>query len=184
MNFKSLSHCLALALAAAGCAVAPAAGADTPIAIDGESTVLDGQRYLQYRVGTKIYASPEVIWALLTDAPSYPSWNSTITSIEGEIAKGEQIKLKAKIDPKRTFKLEVTSFEPHTRLVWGDGGRAFSGVREFQLVANEDGSTDFTMVETLQGSMMGMIEGSLPDFRPDFKTFAADLKRAAEAQSN
>ena len=85
------------------------------------------------------------------------------------------------VDPKRTFKLRVSAFEPGSRLVWEDGGRAFKGVRTFELRERADGKTEVTMAEVFTGSMMGMIEGKLPDFRPSFDAFAADLKRAAES---
>ncbi|HKY34925.1 MAG TPA: SRPBCC family protein [Polyangiaceae bacterium] len=45
-------------------------------------------------VSTNIHAGPDKIWALLTDAPGFPRWNSTVTSIEGEIAEGRTLKLK------------------------------------------------------------------------------------------
>lgn len=184
MKFTSALSALAiviLALTPSACAVTPAAGADDPIEIDGQARVLDGERYLQYRVGINIAAPPDRVWGLLTDAPNYPQWNSTINEIGGSIALGEEIALKAKIDPDRTFELTVAEFDEPKKMVWADGGNAFSGVRTFTLTAREDGTTDFTMAEVLKGSMMGMIEGKLPDFRPSFEQFAADLKVAAEA---
>lgn len=169
-----------LVAGAAGCASVAPPEAHEPIAIDGEADALHGKRYLEIRVGINIAASPDAIWALLTDAEGYPSWNSTVTSIEGTIASGESIDLKAEIDPKRTFTLEISEFEPGRKLVWKDGGRSFKGVRTFTLTPREDGTTDFTMREVFTGTMMGMIEGSLPDFRPSFTQFAADLKAEAE----
>jgi len=184
VNVSTVSRgLLPLLIAALGaCASTPPAETTAPIALDGQALKLEGERYLEYRVGITIDAPPEVVWALLTDAPAYPEWNSTITSIEGTIAKGQTIALKATIDPKRTFELTVSTFEVEKRLVWEDGGRTFKGVRTFTLVLNADLSTSVTMAEVLTGTMMGMIEGKLPDFRPSFNAFAADLKRAAEAR--
>ena len=71
-------------------------------------------------VSTVIKADPAVIWALLTNAADYKRWNSTVVSIEGDIAPGEKIHLKSTLDPKRTFKLKVKTFEPEKSLVWGD----------------------------------------------------------------
>ena len=71
-------------------------------------------------VSIDIQADRSIIWALLTNAGDFPRWNSTVISIEGAIAPGEKIKLKAKLDPKREFKLKVKEFEADTRLVWGD----------------------------------------------------------------
>ncbi|MCA9704391.1 MAG: SRPBCC domain-containing protein [Myxococcales bacterium] len=177
-------HLLLLTAALGACASTPPPEVTAPIALDGPAQRLDGERYLEYRVGVHIAAEPEVVWALLTDAPGYPAWNSTVISIDGTIAAGEEIALRAAIDPKRTFDLTVSTFEPGQRLVWEDGGRAFKGVRTFTLTRRDDGSTDVTMAEVLTGSMMGMIEGKLPDFRPSFDEFAADLKRAAEGTAD
>jgi uncharacterized protein YndB with AHSA1/START domain len=180
-TFRGLPLVLAALLGA--CASVPPPEASTPIALDGPALLLDGERYLEYRVGVSIAAEPEVVWALLTDAAGFPTWNSTVTSIDGTIAKGEQIELKATIDPKRTFELTVSTFEPNQTMVWEDGGKAFKGVRTFTLTPRGDGTTEVRMAEVLTGSMMGMIEGKLPDFRPSFDAFAADLKRAAEVSA-
>lgn len=181
-RIRRLPLVLTLALLGA-CASVPPPEASAPIALDGPATRLDGERYLEYRVGTTIAAEPAVVWALLTDAKGYPAWSSTVISIEGTIAAGEQIELQAKIDPKRTFELTVSAFEPGRKLVWEDGGKAFRGVRTFTLTPRGDGTTEVTMTEVLTGSMMGMIEGKLPDFRPSFDAFAADLERAAEERA-
>lgn len=74
-----------------------------------------------------IRAKPERVWALLTNAADYPSWNSTVVSLEGRIALGEKIVLKSVLDPKRTFKLKVLELDAPRRMVWGDamGRRAY-----------------------------------------------------------
>ncbi len=163
-----------------GCASAAPATAKAPIAVGADAEQLDGKRYRETRVGVNIAAPPEAVWAVLTEASAYPEWNSTIVSLDGTIAKGEQIELKVKLDPKRTFKLEVSTFDAPQRMVWEDGNAMFRGVRTFTLTAREDGTTDVTMAEVMTGAMMGMIAKKLPDFRPDFDTFMADLKAEAE----
>ncbi|MBK7857058.1 MAG: SRPBCC domain-containing protein [Archangiaceae bacterium] len=136
---------------------------------------------LDYSVAIQIAAPPAIVWALLTDAKGYPQWNSTVVKLDGTIAKGELIQLVAKVAPERTFSLKVSELEKPLHLVWEDGGKAFSGVRTFTLTPGPDGaSTVFAMSETLSGRMLPMIEGSLPDFTPEFNGFARDLKVAAE----
>lgn len=56
----------------------------------------------------------------------------------------------------------------------------FKGVRTYTLEPKAEGSTDFTMSEVYTGLMLPMIAGSLPDFRPAFEQYVADLKREAE----
>ena len=43
------------------------------------------------RVETTIRATPEIVWAILTDARNFPRWNSTVTAIEGEIREEGQL---------------------------------------------------------------------------------------------
>jgi hypothetical protein len=128
-----------------------------------------------------IGAPPARIWALLTDAKRFPTWNSTVASIEGEIAPGSRLALRVTLDPKRTFKPRVTRFVPEQQMVWSDGfAPMFRGVRTFTLAPKAGGVTEFAMTEVLSGLMVPMIRRSLPDFGPAFETYAADLKRAAE----
>jgi uncharacterized protein YndB with AHSA1/START domain len=148
----------------------------------GSATKTKSTFRLEYTVGITINATPEKIWALLTNAKQFPSWNSTVVSIDGDIALGQQIQVKVPIAPKRVFKLRVSEFEPNRRMVWHDGSAPmFQGVRTYTLTPQADGSTHFNMSEVFSGLMLPMIAGSLPDFGPSFERYAADLKRAAES---
>ncbi len=158
----------------------PPAEAAEAIALDGKARRLEGVRYMEYRVGLTVAASPERLWQLLTDAASFPKWNSTVVSIDGTIAQDQKIALVAKVAPGRTFTLLVSAFQPHSRMVWQDGNRIFKGVRTFKLSPRADGATDVTMAEVLTGAMLAQIAPQLPDFRPPFEAFVADLKKAAE----
>ena len=149
---------------------------------DGKATRTKSTFRMEYAVGIQIAAPPEKVWGILTNAQAFPKWNSTVEEIDGKIALGEQIKLKAKIAPGRVFKLKVAEFAPSERLVWKDGmAPMFTGVRTYTLAKRNDGSTEFSMVEDFRGVMLPMIAGSLPDFTAPFEQFASDLKRAAEA---
>lgn len=135
---------------------------------------------LEHAVEIDVQAAPARIWALLTNASDFPRWNSTVTSIDGEIAPGQKLALRVPIS-ERTFKLKVTAFEENQRMVWADGAPPmFKGERTYTLTPNDDGSTTFRMVEVFSGLMLPMIKGSLPDFGPVFEQYAADLKREAE----
>lgn len=137
-----------------------------------------------YSVACEVSADPEKIWSLLTDAARFPEWNSTITRIEGPIALGQKLALQVPIAPNRVFKPRVTRFEPPSSMEWSDGmGPMFRGVRTFTLTPKGPSRTEFSMVESFSGIMLPLIKGSLPDFRPAFEAYAADLKRAAERPS-
>lgn len=127
-------------------------------------------------ISTTIQADPSIIWALLTNAADYKRWNSTIVSIEGDIAPGEKIKLKSTLDPKRTFKLKVKKFDAEKSLVWGDA----MGKRTYTLSPNGNGSVLFTMVEKIGGPIFPLFASKIPSFDASFEQFAADLKKEAE----
>jgi hypothetical protein len=128
-----------------------------------------------------IHAPPARIWALLTDAPGFPAWCSTITSMEGKIALGEKLALRSTAAPDRTFGPRVTKLTKEQEMEWSDGfAPMFRGVRTFTLREKPGGVTEFAMTEVFSGAMLPMIRGSLPDFGPLFEAFARDLRRAAE----
>jgi hypothetical protein len=136
---------------------------------------------LSYVVETVIAAPASAVWAKLTDAAAFPSWNSTVTGTVGPIAPGSRLAIQVAAAPGRTFKPKVVGFDPPTRMVWADGfAPMFRGVRTFTLTSAGTGSTRFRMEEIFSGTMLPMIKGSLPDFGPVFDAYAADLKRACE----
>lgn len=136
---------------------------------------------LSYEVQIDIDAPPAAIWARLTNAKDFPSWNSTVSAIEGEIAQGQKLAIRVPVAPGRTFSPRVVALEPEKEMVWADGmAPMFRGERTFRLTPAAGGKTTFSMVEVFTGVMLPMIKGSLPDFRPVFDTYAGDLKRACE----
>lgn len=135
---------------------------------------------LRYAVKTLIAAKPSAVWSKLTDAKGFPTWNSTVESIDGPISLGTKLAIKVPIAPGRTFSPKVVVLEPDTRMVWRDGFYPmFQGTRTFTLTPS-GGGTEFEMVEVFRGVMLPMIKGSLPDFGPVFDRYAADLKKACE----
>jgi uncharacterized protein YndB with AHSA1/START domain len=186
MTRRSVSIIVALALcgaAAFGCTTVRQLREHSTLPVNGHAEKTRTGDALDYSVAISIKAPPEVIWSILTDAPAYTTWNSTIVKLEGTIAQDQQIKLVSKDAPDRTFELKVSAFEAPKRMVWEDGGSTFLGVRNFTLIPGADGTTTFAMSETFSGGMLGMIEGSLPDFQKSFDAFAADLKKHAESKA-
>jgi uncharacterized protein YndB with AHSA1/START domain len=128
-------------------------------------------------VNTLIQAPANVIWSLLTDVEHYPTWNSTLISIEGSIQPGGSIKLKSKLDPNRTFTLKIKDFQEPTRLIWGDA----TGTRVYTLENTGASGTRFTMTETIGGPLFPLFASQIPSFDASFEQFTRDLKQTAEA---
>lgn len=153
--------------------------ATTTMSQNGKATTLKTTFSRETSVAIEIKADAAIVWALLTKASDYPRWNSTITSIEGNIAPGEKIKLKSKLDAKRTFTLTIKEFEPQKRLVWGDG----QGNRIYILNKTANGVL-FSMTEKIGGFMFPLYGGMIPSFDQSFEQFAADLKKESETIMN
>lgn len=131
-----------------------------------------------------IQSTKTIIWNLLTSVTNFPTWNSTIISMEGTIKEGEKIKLKSTTDPSRTFNLTVQSIRPEQEMIWSDGmAPFFKGVRTYQLTENSDGSIAFYMHEKLAGIMFALAAKHIPSFDEPFEQFATDLKKEAERLS-
>lgn len=130
-------------------------------------------------VSIEINAPESILWALLTNAAEYPRWNPTVLSIEGTIAPGQKIRLKAALDPKRIFTLSVIEFVPETRLVWGD----MMGKRVYTLTAGKNGVTTFSMREKIGGPLFPLFAAMIPSFDEAFEQFALALKTEAETIS-
>lgn len=135
-----------------------------------------------YEVRTTIDASPEDVWAVLTDGTGFTTWDSGVTSFEGTIALGEKITLQSAANPGRSFPLKVEVMEPNRRMVWGGGMPLglFRGERTYKLEL-ENGSVTFTMREEFSGLLLGLIWRSMPDLQPSFDQFAAGLKARVES---
>jgi uncharacterized protein YndB with AHSA1/START domain len=130
-------------------------------------------------VSIEINADKSILWALLTHADDVARWNTSIISLEGNIAPKGKIKLTSTLDPKRVFKLQVKDFVPEERLAWGDA----MGNRIFTLQAEGPSKTQFTMTEKIGGPLFPLFSRMIPSFDESFEAFARDLKKEAETIS-
>jgi uncharacterized protein YndB with AHSA1/START domain len=74
-----------------------------------------------YEATATIQASPDAIWAILTDAPGYPTWDSGVERVEGDIAPGAKLKVVSKANPGRAFPVKVTELSPGQQMTWSGG---------------------------------------------------------------
>jgi len=147
------------------------------ISREGKATTVRKTFSRETSVSTTIAADSAIIWALLTHAADFPRWNSTVTSIKGDIRQGETIELKSTLDEKRTFKLKIKEITPEKRLVWGDS----QGSRAYTLEKAGGGSVLFRMSEKIGGPLFPLFASYIPPFDESFERFAADLKKEAES---
>jgi hypothetical protein len=138
-----------------------------------------------YDASATIDANPDTVWAVLTDAAGYPTWDSGVIKVDGRIAPGEKITVRSSANPGRAFPVRVTEFRPGERMQWTGGMPLglFKGVRTFTLTPQQGGGTRFDMREEYTGPLLPMIWRSMPDLGPSFTQFAKGLKARAESDA-
>ncbi len=127
----------------------------------------------------QINAQVDLVWKILIDGKEYTRWNSTITMFEGNIAKGQKIRLRSYLDHKRIFNLKVHEFVTSEKLVWGDA----MGKRVFTLIPNDNG-TLFSMTEKIGGPIFPLISKMIPPFDEAFEKFVKDFEEEVLNQKN
>jgi uncharacterized protein YndB with AHSA1/START domain len=134
-----------------------------------------------YEARITIKAPREVIWSVLTNAAEFPAWNTTIDKLEGTIARGEKLKIWAKISPDKAFPAKVAELEPNQHMTWSFSAPLgmFKGKRTFTLTET-DGGIEFHTREEFSGWMAGPIVKKMPDLQPTFDAFASGLKQHSE----
>lgn len=108
---------------------------------------------------------------MLTNAPDYPTWNSTVDRVDGQVALGARITVHAS----RAFPLTVQALEAPRRMVWSGGMPLglFTGRRTFTLTSSQGGGVEFSMREEFTGLLAPLITTSIPDLQLALDTFAA-----------
>jgi hypothetical protein len=121
--------------------------------------------------------------AVRADGAAWPSWDWGAGGAGGRIAPGLKITIRSRLAPGRAFPVEVTGFEPPTRLRFSGGMRSglFRGVRTFRVSPDGTGGTAFDVREEHTGPVPGLTWRSMPYPGPSFGRSARGLKRRAGA---
>lgn len=128
-----------------------------------------------------IQATPEKIWEILTAFSEYKHWNPFITTIQGDIAVGNKIKI---IAGGMNFTPRVLIFEKNKELRWMGtlGFRGlFDGEHRFAIKDNQNGTSAFIHEETFSGLLVGWFAKKLDsETRTGFTAMNQKLKEIAE----
>ena len=137
-----------------------------------------------YEAVSRIEASPEDVWALLTDVRGWRDWDSGVDRVEGRVALGERLTIVATMIRTKPFTVTVTEIRPHEAMRWRAGlpfGTA-TIERNYTLDAQDDGGTVLTVREDHTGPLAVLLDRRTPDLNPSFRQFCAGLKARAEGK--
>lgn len=132
-----------------------------------------------------IAASPEQVWAILTDFGSYQEWNPFIQSISGDLRVGGSLTVRI-VPPGRsgmTFKPTITDLRDGYVLEWLGHllvPGIFDGRHRFELTRLGDGSTSFDQSETFSGVTVPFFPSLLENTRRGFEAANIALKDRSE----
>ena len=141
----------------------------------------------QLRTDIEIDATPDRVWAILTDFASYPAWNPFIESIRGEPVVGSKLEVRiAPPDGKAmTFKPTVLNAEPDRELRWL--GRVLlpgilDGEHMLQLEPLAGGRVRFVQAERFRGVLVPFLGKTLARTERGFAAMNEALKGRAETR--
>ncbi len=142
----------------------------------------------QLQTEIEIDATPEQVWAILTDFAAYPAWNPFIKYIRGIPKPGTQ--LEVRIQPSgakgMTFRPSVLIADAGRELRWL--GRfllpsVFDGEHRFEIEPLASGKVRFRQSEQFSGMLVPIFRGSLErDTKRGFEEMNQALKTRAEAK--
>ena len=154
------------------------------VAILAIYAVLTNTQPYTLQASIQINATPQRVWAVLTDQAAYPSWNPFIISSSGRVQVGATLtNVMHDATGNTTFTPTVLVVEPGRELRWigrvGPGG-IFDGEHTFTIQQIRPGVVLFTQREDFTGVAIPFYEQRLhSDTLPQFRAMNAAL--ASEA---
>jgi len=138
-----------------------------------------------YEASTRIGASPEVVWDLLTDVGGWRDWDSGVDRVDGHVALGERLTIHATMIRTRPFGVTVTEIRPREGMRWQAALPFGLAVieRTYHVDAQDDGDTVLTVREEHTGPLAVLLDRRTPDLNPSFRQFCAGLKARAERRA-
>jgi hypothetical protein len=139
-----------------------------------------------FEASTRIDASADTVWEVLSDVGGWRDWDSGVDRVEGRVALGERLIIYATMIRTRPFSVTVTEIRPREAMRWR-GGLPFGLAvieRTYHLDAQDDGSTVLTIREDHTGPLAGLLGRTTPDLNPSFRQFCAGLKTLVERRNS
>ena len=153
------------------------------VSLAGYATWTNTQPYT-LQASVVIHASPQRVWAVLTDRAGYPGWNPFIISSTGSLRPGATlVNVMHDATGNTTFTPVVQVVDPGRELQWigrvGPGG-IFDGQHTFTISQIRPGLVLFTQREDFTGVAVPFYQGHLhADTLPMFRAMNAAI--AAQA---
>jgi hypothetical protein len=149
---------------------------------------------MAYEVSTsiEIAATPENVWAVLADLPSYPQWHPVFLAVTGQLAVGSKLSIRTTVPATgtaMTARVKVLTVEPGTELRWASKLLGITiSKRRFLLSPSADGTllvqaaTYRGLGGTRRGFRGGRIVNVIASIQGTFEAINEAIKQQAEAR--
>jgi hypothetical protein len=140
---------------------------------------------IEHRCGVK--ASAEVVWEILSDLESWPTWNPLYSQVSGNIGFGSKLKLQVNVPNQKPEIIEptITSWTPNELLHWKltVGSGLVRTTRYLELHPLTDTACAFSNGEVFEGLGARFIRRDMRrGLRLRFEEMGEALKTLAEAR--
>ena len=137
----------------------------------------------------EIKASPETVWAVLTDFASYSGWNPVEIEMEGEPIAGTVLHHTSKLPGRKPMRFSPTivDVEPNRVLAWK--GRVFvpglfDVLHRFELSEISGAGTILRQSERFSGVLVPLLAKTLRQTRQAFDVANQAIKSRSESIAN
>jgi hypothetical protein len=147
--------------------------------------VRKGVMVREVETSVRIDATPERVWEVLVDFPSYPEWNPFVTSVTGDPAVGTKLRVTLRPPGGRgmTFRPKVLVAEPGHELRWIGHlliPGLFDGEHRFVIEPTGLDSCTLTQAERFSGVLVALFGQGLKKTEAGFDSMNQALKARCE----
>ena len=147
-----------------------------------------GKRKASHRIiytDIEINATPEQVWSVLIDTPSYKNWASFMVAVQGEIKDGNTITVDFHLNPqkeKRNTISHTISVTEGQSFFWAEKGPGgITDNHHFKVEATENGNTKFIQSDELKSGITWLVGGYLSKmYVKGYQAFNRKLKEEVE----
>ena len=132
----------------------------------------------------EIAASPEHVWAVLSDLASYPQWHPVFTEASGQLTAGNRISLtstRQETGRSMTAKVKVLTAEPATELRWVSSVLGFMTSERSFTLSRTSGGTLLVQTGTYRGYFARFPPKTISRIQASFEAINEAIKQQAEA---
>ena len=131
----------------------------------------------------EIAATPERVWAVLTDLASYPQWNPVFREASGQVAVGNRITLMSTqpvTGQTMTVKVKVLTVEPATELRWVSSVLGLMTSKRSFTLSPANGGTRLMQTQTYRGLFTRFPPKTVIRIQTSFDAINQAIKQRAE----